>query len=1601
MGKTLTASAKRILQEVSAKLSAMETALAEPLLGAAYAEDLAIIEIDTLAAAIKLSSETLSTHKKGESIVEVQSITDELGKSATIVSIINENMPFLFDSVLGEINERASDVHMVVHPVLDVKHTAKGFDIIDKSRPGLAREKTLRTSVIVAILPQMSDEARETLKNSVISTLVQVKAAVRDWQPMQSKMSEIVQALTEGVTPARKKDIQQAVEFLSWLRDDNFTFLGIREYNYVGGEKTGKLVRADQPSLGILNNPDIHVLRRGDEPVTTTPEIRAFLTGRDVLIVTKANFKSVVHRRTYMDYIGIKKYNDKGKLSGEIRIVGLFTSAAYTRSVKRVPYIKSKIETVIARSDYEADSHSGKALLNILEDYPRDELFQVDAPTLLRNAEAILALTDRPRVRVLSRIDPFDRFVSSIVYVPRDRYSSENREKICAALADAYDGHVSAYYPAIPEGMLARVHVIIGRRSGETPKPTQASLERTVNNIIRTWEDALREEPDLDAAAFNRFSFSDVYRDTVSAAQAVRDVDYLEKLSIENPIAADFHAVSDDTESKSSAALRIYHLGAPVPLSERVPILENMGFRVIDELSYEVTLKPTEANGPISVFLHEMRLESASGEIVPMEDCGALYEESFVSVWSGANENDRYNGLVLSTGFNARQVTALRAYGRYLKQAGIAFSQDYLASTLIKHSHIARQLFDLFDARFNPDRAADPEEDTNVTQKHIKAAISDSLSEVPNIDEDRVIRRFLNLIEATLRTSYFQHDENGQPKRNIAFKFDPHQIDGIPAPKPYREIYVFAPDVEGLHLRFGPIARGGLRWSDRSEDYRTEVLGLVKAQQVKNAVIVPVGSKGAFYPMRLPKNGSRDEIYEAGRSAYMTFISSLLSLTDNLDGDTVIPPLRTVRHDGDDPYLVVAADKGTASFSDTANGISQGHDFWLDDAFASGGSAGYDHKKMGITARGAWEAVKRHFREMDKDIQEEPFTVAGVGDMSGDVFGNGMLLSKQIKLIAAFDHRDIFIDPDPDPASSFKERERIFNLGRSSWQDYDTKKLSKGGGIFPRSQKIITLSKAAADAIGLDKTKASPTEILTAILKAEVELFWFGGIGTYIRASHESNSEVGDKANDPIRVAAKDVRAKVLGEGANLGVTQPARIEYGLLGGRCNSDAIDNSAGVNSSDVEVNIKIAFAPSMRDGSLPREKRNKLLESMTDNVAELVLENNYEQTLTISRTHERGASMLSVQKRLMESLEDRGLLDREVEDLPNDEELAQRLIDGTGLTRSEIGVLLSYAKIVLLDDLVASDVPDDPYLEKYLMSYFPKKMQKDFADNIRTHRLRREIIGTVLANEVVNKGGPSVISRFEDATGVLPSTIVRAHVITRDAYNLPQLNAAIDALDGKVSGSEQLSLYKDLSDSQRTAISGFIKTVNDDLAIADHVARLSAIRDVLEGKLMSIIPQYLNDWAKERHQTFKGCGLSDTHAKRLALLPILTMAPDMAAIMDATNRDVLDVAQALFAVSNTFKIGRLEHLANLLETGDYFDGLAQQRALDTIHTARNAITISALSNNTLEATAAVEAWHAANEVRILRVQERISDLTDKSDLTVSRLTVAAGLLTDLVS
>ncbi len=1273
----------------------------------APAEDMAAYDPAVLQRSIAQAEAALARHHRGNSVIAIDNdpAIQRQGRQLTVITVVNDNMPFLFNSILGEIADTAGEPTLVMHPVILVKHDKQGVaGILGDAGSQRADGDVDRVSVIHVHVPRLPESGCDALKARLTRILAQVRAAVHDWKPMLARLDRAISDFRYLPLSLDKAPVTEAIAFLEWLRDDNFTFLGMREFKYSGGETSGTLQRIGKAGLGILSDPEVLVLRRGTEAVTTTPEIRAFLHGPDPLIVTKANAKSVVHRRIYLDYVGVKTFDQKGKLLGELRIVGLFTSTAYTRSVMKIPYLRSKAQAVLAKSGFEPDDHSGKALINVLESYPRDELFQISVPTLRKHAEAILALGERPRVRVLFRVDQFDRFVSAIVFVPRDRYDSRVRIRIGDYLKTIFEGRLSAYYPAFPEGPLARVHFIIGRSGGKTPKISQETLEAGVRDIVRTWDDALRETaadleagPELTAIAAE---FQEDYRNSFTAATALRDAEFISRLSPENDIAIDFYRQPD--QPPDHATLKIYHHGAAVALSQRVPLLENMGFRVISERTFE-----TRAAAEHQVFVHDMELESAYGRAIDLGESGALFEELFLGVWRGENDDDRFSALGQTAGLRVGEIAILRAYGRYLQQAGIPQSQSFLAHVLNRYPDISKLLFELFTVRLDPARAGKSGE----REAEIEAAVLGALDAVPNLDDDTIFRRYLNLIKSTLRTNHFMSG-TAMTGKSLALKLDSKAIIGLPEPRPWREIFVYGAAVEGVHLRFGPVARGGLRWSDRAQDYRTEVLGLVKAQQVKNAVIVPVGAKGGFFPRLLPAGGGRDQIFEAGKRAYINFVSSLLSLTDNIDDDHVVHPEGVVRYDGDDPYFVVAADKGTATFSDTANEISQAHHFWLDDAFASGGSAGYDHKKMGITARGAWEAVKRHFREMNRDIQTEPFTVVGIGDMSGDVFGNGMLLSHETRLIAAFDHRDIFIDPDPDPKTSFAERSRVFALARSSWQDYDRKALSHGGMIVPRAQKSVELTAQAAAAVGLAKTTATPAQIMTAILKTPVDLLWFGGIGTYVRATAESNQDVGDHANDAIRITAPEVGAKVVGEGANLGVTQLGRIQYGLAGGRCNSDAIDNSGGVNSSDLEVNIKIALAASMRKGSLTRPARNRLLADMTEEVAGLVLANNYQQTLAISLAQRRGMSDLPHQVRMMAALEARGLLDRDVEYLPAGQALADREARGEPLTRAELGVLLAYAKIVLFSDIVASGVPDEPHFETDLVGYFPEKMAKKY-------------------------------------------------------------------------------------------------------------------------------------------------------------------------------------------------------------------------------------------------------------------------------------------------
>ncbi len=1499
------------------------------------------------------------------------------GNPVSILTVVDRDMPFLFDSVMGEVTANHRDITMAVHPILVLEPGGEPA-LRSSDRPG---DVAHHVSLIQIHTGLLDAEQAALLIDRIRQVLVRVHQVISDWKPMLAILKGAAKQLKEAPIPGRKAERDEALAFLKWLRDDNFVFLGMREYVYSREGDEANVERASGAGLGILSDPDILVLRQGKDAVTTTPEILEFLDGPDFLIVTKANAKSVVHRRAYMDYVGVKRFDAEGRVTGELRIVGLFTASAYTHSVHDIPLLRAKAAHIRDHFGFDPVSHSGRMLENTLEAYPRDDLFQIDADLLARFCEQIMDLSERPRVRVLPRVDQFDRFVSVIIYVPREDYDSVVRQKVGDYLARIYDGHVSAYYPAFPEGGVARVHIIIGRSGGKTPAVAQNELEDAVRHISTPWEERFA----LLAAGGPRISVTGAFQEIFSPEEIVGDLPDIAACAAGDPVRIEFYHRPENSEDTIS--LKIFHREDHLSLSRRVPLLENLGFHVVSEQTFELYVGPTSQ----LVVLHDMELQLPDGRRIDLTREGPLLEEAFISAFEGLIDNDGFNRLVLLAGLTAREVAVLRAYARYLRQTGIVYSQTYIADVLNRYPAISASIFDLFRNGFDP--AID--EETRVaklTEGH--TALEEALGNVPNLDEDRTLRRFVNAIDATLRTNFFQRDENGAPRRMLAFKFDPKLLDGLPEPRPFREIFVYGTEVEGVHLRFGKVARGGLRWSDRGEDYRTEVLGLVKAQQVKNAVIVPVGAKGGFFPKMLPAGGSRDDIFVAGREAYKTFIRTLLSVTDNISGADIVGPDATVRIDGDDPYFVVAADKGTATFSDTANGLAQEAGFWLDDAFASGGSAGYDHKKMGITARGAWEAVKRHFREKDIDIQTTPFSVAGVGDMSGDVFGNGMLLSRKIRLIAAFDHRDIFIDPDPDTEKSFVERERMFALPRSSWQDYDRSTLSQGAMIISRSEKSVKLTAEAAAAIGLQKLVATPFEIMTAILKSPVDLLWFGGIGTYIKAASESDTEVGDRANDPIRITAAEVGASVIGEGANLGVTQKGRIAYSLAGGRCNSDAIDNSAGVNSSDVEVNIKIALNPAMQDGRLPRDRRNALLASMTENVADLVLRNNYLQPLSISLTERKGAANREELARLMSVLEGQGQLNRKVETLPDDAELAERYAAGRPLTRPEIAVLLSYSKIVLFDALIDSRVPDDPYFSTVLKAYFPAEMQNAYAAEIEAHRLHREIVATALANEAINRGGPGFVQQLADMTGATAANVVKAAFLARDGFDLPRLWAEIDALDGRISGQVQNDLYAAISTIFAVAARLIIQTGVDEGDMSDALSRLRA---AIHGLHTAVHARSLEETAA-RAAELEAQGVPASLARDVLLLNTLVLVPEIMLIADRTGETMARATESYFAVTETFRVNRLMAAGERISTTDHYESLALSRSLQQMASARRDIVISALTSHPGE-DKPVEAWHAEDRVRINRIGAELVALSDSGELTLPKITVAAGLLGDL--
>jgi len=1550
--------------------------LAQLLFAHVPPQDVAAYSEQELHQAAGLAKHALLAHRPGERLIQIDN--DKLtrgGLTVSTITLVNDNRPFLLDSAMAEISEKAGTLYLVAHPVFDIGTVdAEGImDVSGETSHPQPLNGQRRVSLIQFHVSALSGAQQETLQQGLAQLLKQGEAAVRDWQPMLEHVHQLSLHYRTHQPKGHEAQAKRVADFLDWLAQDNFIYLGLRDPHVAYG-----IFQVDS--------------EEGHAQGTT-----AFDEGQELLTITKARRLSLVHRRTWLDEIRVTLFDDSGKATGEMCLVGLFASAAYTESVLRIPYLAPKAEAVIHNLKLNPQDHSGRMLVDELEIYPRDEMFRMGVAPLTRDIEQILALGERPRIRVLANREREGHFITVLVFIPRDRYDSDVREKIGQFLLETYQADFFEFFPFFLQNGLTRVRFCLHRHEGAFPQAegaqqvAQELLETRVTEIIRNWQDkvhiaAAANHIDAPIAAIAA-RFPDAYRDVFDVETALKDAASIHDLSEQKPLHVVFY--HHDESQKQAVSLKLFHRGSALELSNRVPLLENMGFRVIAEQTFEL---PDGQDG--FIYLHDMELENERGEAVDLSEGGATFNQAFEAIWSGRSYNDAFNLLIQSAGFDWYQVVIIRTLGRYLQQAGVPYSQRTLAKALDKYPTIARTLYDLFALKFDPALATknQPQE-----QARLEASIEAALGDVPSLQEDRILRHFRTLIQAALRTNAYLLKSQAREDDPIAIKFDSGEIDFLPRPIPYREIFVYGPQVQGVHLRFGPVARGGIRWSDRGQDYRTEVLGLVKAQQVKNSVIVPVGAKGGFFPHNLPRGGDRVQIAEMARLAYIAYIRAMLSITDNIVDGEIVPPQGIRRHDGDDAYFVVAADKGTASFSDTANAISQAQNFWLDDAFASGGSAGYDHKGMGITARGAWEAVKRHFREMDHDIQTQDFTCVGVGDMSGDVFGNGMLLSDKTRLVAAFDHRDIFIDPDPNPALSHQERVRLFNLPRSSWQDYDRAKLSEGGGVFSRSLKTIALSAQARAVLGITAEQATPAQIISAILRAPVDLLWFGGIGTYVRGTVESDSQVGDHANDAIRITGAEIRARVVGEGANLGMTQRGRIDYALKGGRCNSDAIDNSAGVNCSDVEVNIKIALAAAMAKGKLDRAARDALLMSMTDEVAQLVLRNNYIQPQALSIAEARGVRDLPYQIRFMHDLERRGLLDRQVEALPDDKLLAERQARGQGLTRPELAILMAYAKIALASELATSALVEERYFDKMLLEYFPHALRENFRQEIATHPLRRDIIATALANDVVNRGGLIFVSRLQDKTGRSLETIMRGYSVLREGFDLNKLYGAIDALDNKISGQIQNSLMRSVARMLFRTTGWLVRNNDVSLPLEGQISRIAAARKALGGQIEALVSPSMREAMTKQAAAYREQGAPVELAHQLSLLEAATILPDIMLLAAQSRVPLERTAKCYFTLSEYIGINRLEKATSRIAVVDYYDGTALTQAGDQIAEHLRQLVLHVLRQFGDEAEPAI-AWLEAMPAHARSLVEQMQALT-RGDITLSRFIVASGMMSDL--
>ncbi len=1461
--------------------------------------------------------------------------------SRSVLEAAGPDMPFLVDSLLNECAAQGHEVKSLFHPVVTL---ADGRMI----------------SVIQIHMSLLTPNEARLLEAGALATLADVQRAVSDHRALQAKMRTEMKRLS-GLTHISAAERDEAVAFLEWLQKEHYVFLGCREYDFAT-DADGRVLPAEPQmiegsNLGILRDENLNVLSRDSEPLVINQAIGEFLSHPAPLIIAKSTLPSRVHRRVPCDYIGIKKYDAQGRVNGEVRFLGLFTAEAYDETARSIPFVRRRVQKIMAASGAAPGGHSEKALANLIETWPRDELFQTRSTILGPMIMGALHLIGRPRTKVFLRHDEFDRFVTALVFVPRESYDTALRQRIATVLTEAYAGELRSFQPYFDAGPMARVHFEIGLSPGH-PEPDPAELEARIAGLARTWDQGFRDllmQSDLtgaDREGARAFigAFNAAYREAFAPEEALRDVTSMAALSAGRPVVA--RAYRRETDEASKVRIKIFARDGAIALSRCVPVFENLGFFVHFETGYPVRppVKPV-ADAPDIYWIHSLAMESANGSAIALDKLARALEEAFIAVWSGKAENDGFNRLVLAAGASWREAALIRALAAYRRQSGLDQPQEVQEAALVRYPSVTRLILDLFAARFDPQAHKSLDARAKASEK-IAADFEEAMKGVASLTDDLVLRRLFSLTGALQRTNFYQTGEDGEVRPWISFKVASRELADLPEPKPFREIFMSSPKVEGVHLRFGPVARGGLRWSDRPSDYRTEVLGLVKAQQVKNAVIVPVGSKGGFYPKQLPPRNDPNW-FESGRDAYKQFITALLGLTDNLVKGKLVPPPETVVWDGEDPYLVVAADKGTATFSDTANAISLEKGHWLGDAFASGGSAGYDHKKMGITARGAWEAVKRHFREMGRDIQTEPFTVIGVGDMSGDVFGNGMLLSPAIRIVAAFNHMHIFLDPNPDdPAKCLAERQRMFNLPRSTWADYDAKLISKGGGIFERSAKSIPLSPEVKALTGLTKDAVTPDELMNALLKAETDLLWFGGIGTYVKSSAETHADVGDRANDTIRVNGRDLKAKVIGEGANLGLTQAGRIEFALAGGRLNTDAIDNSAGVDSSDHEVNIKILAAEAIRLGDLKEADRNALLAEMTDDVAAHVLAHNYDQSNALTLASTTALEDHDALERLMVYLEERGVLNRPLEGLPSTAQMQTRKQQGQPLTRPELAVLLAWSKIVLFDDLVASGLPDDPWFEPVLKAYFPSPIDS-FGKAMKGHRLRREIIATVIANRTLDFGGPVALLRLRELTGAEPAEAVRALEAARAVLDLAGFRRDVFALDAKVPADLQTELQLEAVHAAGEAAAWFIRATPGK-PIGDAVKLTHAPLDTLKGALKDVQTSFPASRIERDARAFVKRGAPEGLAHWAAAMSYFAQGLVIVDVAQRKKKPVPETAAAFYEIGDALRLDRLRASAREgLAGAAYWDRVAGRRLIAELVRLQASATDEAIGSGGAEA------------------------------------------------